>query len=147
VKESAFMLFPAEPQRAATALLTSWAIPSAAVASVQPLGSSAAPPELDVLALLGVFVEDAALTPRVMVLRHGHERVAVLARGALKLAEAAANDLLPLPPELLACAPLVSHIAVVNGKAALFVLSAERLLHAARVRTANIPPTYDSASR
>lgn len=144
---------PAEPQRAATTLLTihaggtSWAIPSAAVARIQRLSPTASPPELDVLSLLGVEVVDPELTPRVMVLRDGREQVEVLARGALALTEAGARDLLALPAELSASAPLVSHIAVIDGKPALFVLSPERLLHAARAGSAARTPPHDPASR
>lgn len=144
----------ADPRRAPTSLLAihageiSWAIPSAAVASVQPLSASASPPRLDVLALLGLRLEDASLTPRVLVLRLGDDRVAVLVHGTLALAETAEQDLLPLPIELAESAPLVSHVAVVGGRPALLVVSPERLLRAALAASpANVPPIRDSVSR
>lgn len=143
-----------DSRRAPTSLLAihageiSWAIPSAAVASVQPLSPSATRPGLDVLALLGVPLTDATLTPRVLVLRLGDDRVAVLVHGTLALAETADRDLLPLPLELAESAPLVSHVAVIGGRPALLVVSPERLLRAALAESAtNLPLIQDSVSR
>jgi hypothetical protein len=119
-----------------------WGIPSAAVASIEPppADAAAAPPEL--LALLGVGVPtptDKHQRARVLVLEVEGERVQLLVHGALELAEAAAADLLQLPAAVRAMTPLLSHLAVLDGKPALLVISPERLLQAARGAPTAIP--------
>ena len=132
------MLSRAEARPSGTALLTihgvsgSWALPSSAVQSVEPLDAAATDSPLDVLALLGIAPGPATLVPRVLVLQVAGKSARVLVRGSLSLREAAADDLLPLPPALRQCAPFVSHVAVVDGKASVFVVSPERLLQAAQ---------------
>jgi chemotaxis signal transduction protein len=99
------------------------------------------------LALLGVDVvtpTDTKQRARVLVLEVEGERVQLLVHGALELAEATAANLLQLPAAVRAMTPLLSHLAVLDGKPALFVISPERLLQAARgARTAL--PVHDSA--
>ena len=137
---------PAERTSTATRLLTIhgagrvWGIPSTAVASIEqpPADAAAAPPEL--LALLGVATPtDANQRARVLVLEVEGERVNVLVHGALELAEAAAADLLQLPAAVRAMTPLLSHLAVLDGKPALLVVSPERLLQAARGAPTAVP--------
>jgi hypothetical protein len=141
----------AESTSASTRLLTIhgagsvWGIPSSAVASIEQAqaDAAAAPPEL--LALLGVATPtDPNQRARVLVLEVQGERAQLLVHGALELAEAAAADLLPLPAAVQAMTPLLSHLAVLDGKAALFVISPARLLQAARDAVAAVPP-HDSA--
>ena len=119
-----------------------WGIPSTSVASIEqpPADAAATPPEL--LALLGVGVptpSDASQRARVLVLEVDGERVRLLVHGALELAETAAADLLQLPAAVRAMTPLLSHLAVLDGKPALFVISPERLLQAARGAPTAIP--------
>jgi hypothetical protein len=119
-----------------------WGIPSTAVASIEPppADAAAAPPEL--LALLGLDVAtptDTSRGARVLVLEVEGERVQLLVHGALELAEAAAADLLQLPAAVRAMTPLLSHLAVVDGKPALFVLSPEHLLQAVRGAPTAVP--------
>ena len=64
-------------------------------------------------------------------------------RGALSLIRPAPGELLPLPAAMQRLAPLVSHIAVVNGKPSFFVLSPAGMAHA----HAAIPPVLPIASR
>ena len=144
---------PAEARTSAGALLTirtagsAWGIPSAAVVGIEPVseGNDAA---LDVLALLGAAPVSPLETPRVVILQVRGTQLRLLVRGALALVETTAGNLLPLPPALQRTTPLVSHVAVVDGKAALFVVSPERLLQASRGGPHPPSPTlHDSASR
>jgi hypothetical protein len=125
-----------------------WGIPSSAVSSVELPDAIATdgPPEL--LTLLGVATPtDSNERARVLVLEVHGQHVQLLVHGALQLAEAAATDLLPLPAAVQAITPLLSHLAVIDGKPALFVVSPERLLEAARGATTTLPLTapHDSA--
>lgn len=133
------MLPQAEPKLSRASLLTidsargSWGIPSSAVASVAQASPQAAEATQSLLALLGIEAPNGALLEaRVLVLQVGSERVSLLVHGALTLLDATAADLLPLPAAVRRITPLVSHLAVVGGKPALFVVSPERLLQAAR---------------
>ena len=116
-----------------------WGIPSTAVISIEkPRDGAVTPPELRIL--LGVATpSDAGQSARVLVLEVEGERASLLVHGALGLAEAAAADLLQLPPALRAMTPLLSHLAVVDGKPALFVISPARLLEAARGASSAVP--------
>ena len=141
------------PSRTGTVLLTiqgeggAWGIPSSAVASVQRASSGAAASAdadseapLDLLALLGVATApEAGANSRVLVLVVGGQRASLLVHGTLQLAETTASELLPLPPAVQAQTPLLSHLAVIDGKPALFVVSPERLLQAARSAAALSP--------
>lgn len=129
---------------AATVLLTiqgeggAWGIPSSAVASVQravasPSVEDASEAPRDLLALLGVATApEAGNSSRVLVLDVAGQRAQLLVHGTLQLAEAAVSELLPLPAAVQAQTPLLSHLAVIDGKPALLVVSPERLLQAAR---------------
>jgi hypothetical protein len=125
------------PQARAAPLLTissasgTWGIPSSAVASVEQPRASLGNATPSLLALLGIAVPSAE-PARVLVLQVGDERLPLLVHGTLTLVETTAGDLLPLPPAVQSLTPLVSHLAVVDGKPALFVVSPERLLQAAR---------------
>lgn len=122
-----------------------WGIPSSAVTSIEqvPADAAAALPEL--LALLGVATPvDANHSARVLVLEVQGERVQLLVHGALELTETAFADLLPLPAAVRAMTPLLSHLAVLDGKPALFVISPECLLQAARGASTALP-VHDSA--
>jgi len=146
----------AERVPTSTTLLTiqgsdgAWGIPSSAVASVQRLdshGADAEPP-LDLLALLGVPSQpDASANSRVLVLEVHGLRVSLLVHGTLHLAEAAVSELLPLPAAVQAQTPLISHLAVINGKAALFVVSPERLLQAAHSASTALSPDAHASAR
>jgi chemotaxis signal transduction protein len=131
---------PAEAA-ASTTLLTircgasCWALPSFAVAGVERLAEDASTDAPDALELLGLpgSLDDAR---RVLVVRHADDRARFLVRGTLMLAEATPGNLLPMPSELAGAAPLVSHVAVLDGKPAVFVVSPERLLRAERDQAA-----------
>jgi hypothetical protein len=128
-----------------------WGIPSSAVASVQRVVAGAdadgeAP--LELLTLLGVPTAPAALAnSRVLVLEVSGQRASLLVHGALQLAEAAVSELLPLPAVVRAQTPLLSHLAVIEGKPALFVVSPERLLQAARSALAPSPHAAHASAR
>lgn len=140
----------AEPRLGRGPLLTidsasgRWGIPSAAVASVEPASAAVAEATVSLLTLLGVATPRESLQPRVLVLQVGAERVPLLVHGALTLLDASATDLLPLPAAVQLVTPLVSHLAVVDGKPALFVVAPERLLQAARAFGLD-SPSHDSA--
>jgi chemotaxis signal transduction protein len=130
---------PRVERAASTALLTihgdggTWGIPSTAIASVQRWAGNANQTPVELLSLLGVATPNASQQhARVLVLEVQGERLSLLVHGALQLAETAADDLLPLPAAVQSLTPLVSHVAVIGGKPALFVVSPERLLEAAR---------------
>lgn len=140
----------AEQSARATALLTihgeggTWGIPSTAVASVERWSTSAPEMPVELLSLLGVAsATGTGELTRVLTLDVRGERVNLLVHGTLHLAEAAADNLLQLPPAVQSLTPLISHLAVIDGKPALFVVSPERLLEAAR--RASTP--HDSAAR
>lgn len=133
-----------------TALLTihgdggTWGIPSRAVASVGRWSTTTTETPVELLALLGVASPtDAHEQSRLLVLDVRGERVTLLVHGTLHLAETAADSLLQLPPSVQTLTPLISHLAVIDGRPALFVVSPERLLEAAR--RASTP--QDSAAR
>lgn len=134
-----------------TSLLTvqlgasAWAIPSSAVLSVASVSEGEPDDAPDALALLGLEACGGESTRRVMVVSARGEQARLLVRGALGLREATPQELLPLPSELAASAPLVSHVAVLDGKAALFVVSPERLLCASRDPVPPTPNETDSA--
>jgi hypothetical protein len=137
---------PAERTSTSTQLLTIhgaggvWGIPSTAVASIEPPPVDATATPLELLALLGVAVSAPAnQRARVLVLEVEGERVNLLVHGALELAETAAADLLQLPAAVRAMTPLLSHLAVLDGKPALLVISPERLLQAARGAPSAVP--------
>ena len=137
---------PAERTSTSTQLLAIhgaggvWGIPSTAVASIEPPPVDATATPLELLALLGVGVSAPAnQRARVLVLEVEGERVNLLVHGALELAETAAADLLQLPAAVRAMTPLLSHLAVLDGKPALLVISPERLLQAARGAPSAVP--------
>lgn len=131
------MAAPVDVNGRGTTLLTvhagtgAWAIPSSAVQSVERLPADAASDAPDALSLLGM-TGSQDLPRRVAVVRAEGQHARVLVRGSIGLTDATAEELLPLPAELAGAAPLVSHVAVLAGRPALFVVSPERLLHASR---------------
>jgi hypothetical protein len=151
----------AEGARSSTALLTiqgeggAWGIPSSAVASIQRrvVGADASvgadgEAVLDLLTLLGVTTApQARADSRVLVLDVAGQRASLLVHGTLQLAEAAVSELLPLPAAVRAQTPLLSHLAVIDGKPALFVVSPERLLQAARSAPAPSPHAAHASAR
>ena len=124
-----------------------WALPSAAVTRVEAFDAAESEPAADLLELLGVPSTTPAGDARVLVMQVFEQRLRILVRGALKLLEAGAASLLPLPDAMRAASPLVTHLAVVAGKPALFVVSPERLLQALRDGTSPSSPLSESASR
>jgi hypothetical protein len=105
-----------------------WAIPTTAIVSVQALTSSSESKLVDALLALGDTPKpDAGGNERVLLLRHGNERLSVLLRSRLSLLERRRGMLLDLPAALVAGAPLLSHLAIVTGEASLFVVSTPRL--------------------
>ena len=148
------MQLRAEQSSKSTRLLTIhgrggvWGIPSSVVTAVELPDIVATAPPPDLLGLLGVATPTETDEPaRVLVLEVHGEQVQLLVYGALRLAEAAATELLPLPAAVQAVTPLLSHLAVIDGKPALFVVSPERLLEAARGATTVLHPlaSHDSA--
>jgi hypothetical protein len=123
----------------------SWAIPSAAVGSVEPFDAASDEAALDVLALLGAPAAPTSEAPRVIVLQVAGERLRLLVRGALRLSETTAQSLLPLPAALTHVSPFVTHVALVDAKPALFVVSPERLLRAFQADQRSFPSTLTTS--
>jgi hypothetical protein len=107
-----------------------WAIPSGAVGGIEPFDATDADATLDLLALLGAAAAPLFEAWRVLVLDVAGEQRRLLVRGALELCDVPAQSLLPLPAALTLAAPLVTHVALVDGKPSLLVVSPERLLRA-----------------
>ena len=122
----------------------SYAVPGACVLGIQRLRDWQGDTPLDVLPLLGIeAAEPDTDTARVALLDVGAWCLPLLVCGAVSLIRPAPGELLALPTAMQSLAPLVSHIAVVNGKPSLFVLSPARLAHA----HAAVPPVLPLASR
>ncbi|HYP88836.1 MAG TPA: hypothetical protein VEQ59_11795 [Polyangiaceae bacterium] len=136
----------AEARPQATALLTirgasgAWAVPSSAVSSIEPCSDA---PCIDVLTRLGITASAVPEAARVLVLHVAGRELRLLARGALALNEAGPDSLLPLPRALALSAPLVSHVALVDGKPSIFVVSPERLLLALG-GPSSVPPPFET---
>jgi hypothetical protein len=117
-----------------------YALPGACVLGIEPLLDWQGEEPLDVLPLLGI---DATELPsdgqRVALLDAGERRLPLLVRGALTLIHPAPDELLPLPTAMQAFAPLITHIAVVNGKPSFFVLSPARLAQALAAASPAVP--------
>ena len=134
---------PASPHPAATGLLTirgaagAWGIPSSVVQGVESCDTQGRTAALDVQALLGAAPATLGPASRVVVLQVRGRELRLLVNGVLALTETASSNLLPLPPAVQSATPLFSHVAVVDGKPALFVLSPERLLEVAHVEDPN----------
>lgn len=116
-----------------TAASGCWGFPSSAVLGVetfeeQPAGEL--PPDL--LTLLGAASDGERREGRVLVVQAAGQQRKVRVQGALQLLEGATVELLPLPAEVRAASPLITHIALVGGKPKLFVVSPERLLEVLR---------------
>jgi hypothetical protein len=109
-----------------------WAIPSNAVGGIEPFDATTAETTLDLLALLGAAAAPLFEAWRVLVLDVGGAQRRLLVRGALDLSEIPVQSVLALPRALLSAAPLVTHVALVDGKPSLLVVSPERLLRASR---------------
>jgi hypothetical protein len=118
---------------------SSWALPSTAVASVEAFEPGSSDDALDLLQFLGAPVE-AAGEARVLVVQAFGERLRVLARGALRLLDPSDVSVLPLPAALQKDSPLISHVGVVAGVPALFVISPARLLSALRAAPSSSVP-------
>lgn len=141
------MQLSAELRSAGTALLKigvgsrGYAIPSACVLGIERLCDWHGEAALDVLPLLGIAAPASLLDAsdaRVALLDAGEQPLPLLVRGALTLIHPAAGELLALPVAMQKL-PLVSHIAVVNGKPSFFVLSPVRLAQA-RAAAISAPP-------
>jgi hypothetical protein len=124
-----------------------WGIPSAAVIAVERPSADTAAAALDVHALLGMPAPGDDGSRRVLLVRAGGERARILVQGTLALLETSSANLLPVPASLSQLSPLVSHVAVIDGKPALFVVSPERLLRASRERDADSISNADDAAR
>jgi hypothetical protein len=124
--------FDAEPLT--TVLLTIdtgsavWALPSAAVTAIEPFTESDRETVADVGQLLGAAPVGASRTRRVLSVEVSGHRLRLLADGALMLRTIGQRELVPLPPALAGSSPFVTHVALVDGKPALLVVSPERLL-------------------
>jgi hypothetical protein len=129
------MLPPAERSSTSASLLTvrshdrAWGLPGAAVTGVELFESDKHGRPLDVLELLeGIATSREDESARVLHLAVDGQHLSLLTRGALTLLESSAYQLLPMPRELGSVAPLVSHVALIDGKPSLLVISPERLL-------------------
>jgi hypothetical protein len=140
---------PSADFRSDGALLTiegrpSYAIPGACVLGIKRLHDWEGEAPLDVLPLLGIEAAGPDTeTARVALLDTGEWCLPLLVCGTLSLIRPAPGELLPLPAAMQSLAPLVSHIAVVNGKPSFYVLSPARLAHV----HAALPPAPPIASR
>jgi hypothetical protein len=110
------------------------------VSSIEPCSDAAC---IDVLTRLGITASGVPEVARVLVLRVGGRELRLLARGALTLSEAGPDRLLPLPRALALSAPLVSHVALVDGKPSIFVVSPERLLLTLG-GPSSVPPPFET---
>ena len=139
------MRLSAERSSKSGALLTvagpcGFALPAAYVLGIEPLHDWQGEAPLDVLPLLGIEAPGLrSEEQRVALVDAGERRLPLLVRGALTLIHPAANELLPLPPAMRALSPFITHIAVINGKPSLFVLSPARLAHAPAAATSALP--------
>lgn len=115
-----------------------YAIPGAAVVSVEHLTDWKGDPPLDTTALLGLPPAAHELSTRVAVVSTGERDVPLLLRGTLTLLAVDASQLLSLPAPLQRLSPLISHVVVVDGKPAYLVLSPARLAQASSAVTS--PP-------
>jgi hypothetical protein len=141
----AFMQLSAERRHESGALLTvagphGYALPGGCVLGIEHLRDWQGEAPLDVLPLLGI--EAAALSTeqqRVALLDAGERHLPLLVRGALALIHPGPGELLPLPRAMQSLAPLVTHIAVVDGKPSFFVRSPTRLAHAQAATSPVLP--------
>jgi len=87
-----------------------WSVSAAQVVRILPAGDWRAP-LIDVLAALGVAPGDDRHTRRVIIVRggDGHE-LAVLAAGAIDIAEVDPADVLPLPDSVARASPQITAI-------------------------------------
>jgi hypothetical protein len=90
-----------------------WSVSASEVLRIIPAVEWTTGPSVDVLAALG------ALPPgrnrRVLIMRGVHNRqIALIAAGALAVAEVATDDVLPLPSVLAAAAPQVSAVIIAS---------------------------------
>ena len=142
---TAFMQLSAERRYESGALLTvagrhGYALPGACVLGIEHLRDWRGEPPLDVLRVLGIEVAGLpADEQRVALLVSGDRRLPLLLRGALALLQPAPGELLLLPHAMQTLAPLVTHIAVVNGKPSFLVLSPARLAHAQAATSPGLP--------
>jgi len=141
----AFMRLSAERRNEGGALLTvagrqRYALPGACVLGIEHLRYWQGEAPLDVLPLLGIeAVELGTGEQRVALLDAGERRLPLLVCGALALIHPAPGELLPLPHTMQSLAPLITHIAVVDGKPSFFVLSPARLAHAQAAASPALP--------
>jgi len=125
----------ADVPAATTSLLTIdagspvWAIASSAVENIEPFADDDDASAVDVRALLG-GVEVHGQARRVITVQASGRRLRLLARGALLLRSIGQHEIVPLPAAFERSSALVSHVALVDGKPSLLVVSAERLLSA-----------------
>lgn len=140
---------PAEPTHAPEILLSvdagpgrAWALPSAAVAGIEQPEAAGSESAIDALSLLGLANADASSGARVLVVEAAGRRARLLVHGTLLLRNVAARDLLALPSAFAAASPLLSHLVMVDGKAALLVASPERLVVALRAESAHTPALF-----
>jgi hypothetical protein len=90
-----------------------WSVSASAVARIIAAAEWRVAPPIDVLAALGPL-PDARGATRVLVLHARGRELALLATGALVVAEVDAQDVLPLPGVLVAATPQVSAIIVAS---------------------------------
>jgi hypothetical protein len=117
-----------------------YALPGASVLGIEHVRDWQGEAPFDVLPLLGI--ETAGLPTeeqRIALLNAGERRLPLLVRGTLALIHPAPGELLSLPHAMKSLAPLVTHIAVVNGKPSFFVLSPARLAHAQAAASPALP--------
>jgi hypothetical protein len=117
-----------------------YALPGASVLGIEPLRDWQGEAPLDVLPLLGI---EAVGLPsegqRIALLDAGERRLPLLVRGTLTLIHPAPHELLPLPLAMRSLAPLITHVAVINGKPSFFVLSPAHLAHAQAAASPALP--------
>jgi hypothetical protein len=139
------MQLSAERRHESGALLTvagqhGYALPGACVLTIEYLRDWQGEAPLDVLPLLGIEAPARANEEqRIALLDAGGRRLPLLVRGALALIHPGPGELLPLPRAMQSLAPLVTHIAVVDGKPSFLVLSPARLAHARAATSPALP--------
>jgi hypothetical protein len=127
-----------------------WCVPASRVGRIVSAAEWSAPgheamPVLDPLAALGVLPSDDDLRHRVIVLNDGGRELAVIAAGAIQIADIEPGDVLPLPPELSGIAAFNAIIASREASGPLSLVIDPRAL-AAIALTPLAPPVIASTS-
>ena len=127
-----------------------WSVPAARVGRIVSAAEWSAPGHealtvLDPLAALGALPTDDDLRHRVIVLHDGGREIAVIAAGAIQIADIESTEILPLPPELSGIAAFSAIIAPREAHGSLSLVIDPRAL-AAIALTPLAPPVIAASA-